>query len=100
MDHRQVGEELFWVGVVYVMFFVIPTGALQENAVDIASVLRFFLHVVVGHSVQNFDLEVDAVHGYHVLTGVVLEGAGDEGLREEEAGNPKDIGSASVDPLL
>ena len=45
-------------------------------------------------------LEAALVDGYGVLSGVVLHGAGEEGLREEEAREPEDGGFAVVVPVL
>jgi hypothetical protein len=45
-------------------------------------------------------LERDFVDGDGVLSGEVLQHAGEEGLREEETAEPEAVGGVVVDPIL
>jgi len=82
------------------MFFRVPPCSLKEDTVNVAAVFRFFFDFCVSHLIHNFYLKIDSIDGNYILSGVVLKGSSDEGLREEETRDPEDIRCASIDPLL
>lgn len=51
-------------------------------------------------TIPQISPEAELVDGDVLLPGVVLQDAGEEGMDEEEAGQPEDGRSAAVYPLL
>lgn len=82
------------------MLFLVPTRTFKENTINIASILRLFFDIMVSHVVQNLYLEVNSIDSNYVLSRIVLQSAGNKGLREEESRNPEDTWRSSVNPLL
>ena len=100
MHHRQVREQLFWIGVDNVVFFGVPPCTLQVYTVNVASIFRFLCHLGVTCLIHNFHVEINVIDCNDVLSCVVLKISSDEGLREEETTDPEHIGSAIVNPFL
>lgn len=82
------------------MFFAVPTCTFKIYTINVATVFRLFFDLSVTHMVHDFDLELNSVNSNDVFTGVVLQIACDESLREEEPTNPENVRSALIDPLL
>ena len=82
------------------MFLVVPSCALQKDAIDVAAVLWFLSHLGVGHIVKDSELEGNTIDSDVFLTCEVLECPCDESLWEEETSNPEDLRGAVIDPFL
>lgn len=76
----------------------IPSSSFEEHAVAERSIFGLLSHFVVFNFVVDFELEGELVNGDLALSGVVLERAREEGLREEEPGDPEGRWSTLVDP--
>jgi len=79
---------------------VIIFTPLQEKAVNVTSVLRCFVNVLMSDRIQNVVVISNHVNGELVLSRIVLKGASQESLREEEAREPELDGCAMFDPIV
>mmetsp|Transcript_11123 Transcript_11123/g.28693 ORF Transcript_11123/g.28693 Transcript_11123/m.28693 type:complete len:261 (+) Transcript_11123:180-962(+) len=99
----QVGKELFWFRIVQLVQLRVPPATLQKNAVNVYAVHRrdgqllLWIDDIVAHGVpvrEQVDLFVE-------FPCIVLHGACEERLREEDTAHPEDRGClAQVIPLL
>jgi len=81
------------------VYLVIPSAALQENSVDVASEFWFFFDVRGSRKmVKKAEFIVQFIDGYSFFTCIVLQTARDKSLREEKSAHPKDGRGALVDP--
>ena len=94
MDHLRVG-------FADNALLIVPGGALQEEAIEVAAVFRAGA-LSHGFICKLEDLvgEVDLVDRVLVLPGKVLLDSCQERLGEEETGDPKDVWLSALDPLL
>lgn len=83
MHQGQRGVEFLCQGVGDDLLVLVPTGALEEEAVNVAPISRL-LADIGGFEVKVLELKGKFVYCDDVLSGVVLESAGEESLGEEE----------------
>lgn len=81
------------------MVGVVPLASLKIHAIDVATILRLLLDVLVGAIVLDVEGEVESIDGDLVLSRVVLEGTSEEGLGEEETRDPEHSGGSMLDPI-
>lgn len=83
------------------MLCVTPAAPLEEESIYIASKLRLFLNLRWScKAVKQTKLEVQLINSNSFLSSIVLQASSHEGLREEEATHPKNLGSSAIDPLI
>ena len=82
------------------MVLKIPSGTFNEHTIDVATVFGLLFDVFVGDVIEELEIEGELIDGDGVLSGKVLEHTGNESLREEETGDPEDLWSAVVDPIV
>jgi hypothetical protein len=75
---------------------VVPSAALQEETVDIGTILW----LQIWRFLQKLEVVGDLIDGDGITTGEVLQDTSQETLSEEETRNPEDCGIADVDPTL
>ena len=56
--------------------------------------------VVIIFVIQHLKVEAEQIDGDAVFPGIVLLGASEEGLREEESRYPENVGRTIVKPVL
>jgi hypothetical protein len=100
MQHRQVRKQFFGIWSIDEVFLSVPTGSFKVDTIDKAAIFRLFFYLMISHMIHDLNLKVDSIDSNNVFSCVILESSGNECLREEEAGDPEDIGRSSVDPLL
>mmetsp|Transcript_112909 Transcript_112909/g.231051 ORF Transcript_112909/g.231051 Transcript_112909/m.231051 type:complete len:204 (-) Transcript_112909:2194-2805(-) len=77
----------------------VPTGALQEHAVEVHSVLRISLQFAHIQDLRSAREELQRVDGYFRLARVQLQRRCHEALREEEARQPETLRRALYEPV-
>ena len=66
------------------MLLVVPSGTFDEHTIDVATIFRLLGNVLVVLVILEFEFEGKFIDSNNVLSGKVLEGTGQESLREEE----------------
>jgi len=94
-EDRHFGLEFSRTAVDDHAVLEVVAGALQVDAAHLAAVWSLLLDVFSLHEcVDPLEGEVHKVYGDFVLARLVLLGASQEGLREEEAAHPEAVGRA------
>lgn len=100
VKHRQLNEQLLGVRLVEHMRVIVPLASFQVHAVGVASPVRLLFDVFRLLVIVELEAEGDLIDSDGVSSGVVLQVAREEGLREEETGHPVDNWRAARDPLV
>lgn len=67
------------------MNLIAPSSTFQEHTVYVATVFWFLGDCLMGCIIKNFEFEAQSVNSNDVLSGIVLQHAGDKCLWEEES---------------
>lgn len=78
----------------------VPSGAFEEESIAETSIFGFLRHFVMLNLVVDLVLEGELINGDLALTGIVLECASEESLREEETTDPEGRWCSLVKPCL
>jgi hypothetical protein len=78
----------------------IEASSLQIHTIYKAAIFRLFSDFLICNFIIYLEFEVELIYSNYVLSCIVLKGTSEESLREEESGDPKHSGSASIYPLL
>jgi hypothetical protein len=101
MNVRHVAVELVRQLFVDSLDISVPPGAIQVETIDVNAILWFLGEVHIAFVfINGVEVEHKRVDGYFVLAGVVLFGAGEEGLGEEEPTDPEGTRGSFINPLL
>jgi len=92
---RAFGEEDLEITLDERVLVIAPLAAFKEHASDDDAVVRLGWVRINDH----FEVVVKQINGDVVLSSIVLQGASDESLREEEASDPQDVGQAVALPV-
>lgn len=98
--HRHLCIQLLWLRLPDNLRIRVPPGSLHKKPADVASVVRPSIHLSSSYFGHYSEGEGDCVDRVGVLSGEVLKGACEEGLREEEARDPVGGGDAIFDPAV
>eukprot|EP00964_Phaeocystis_antarctica_P117143 scaffold80980_cov54-Phaeocystis_antarctica.AAC.1 len=95
LHHGQLGVELLHVGLLERAGGGVPARALDDEAVDVRALARGGLDLL-GPALGHLDGEADLVERPLVLARGHLQHGGEEGLRVEEARDPRALGRRQV----
>jgi hypothetical protein len=62
-----------------------PSAAFKEEAINVSSIFGSSLQIVFLRVTHHFEVKVDLIDGYDMLSGVVLLNTSQEALCEEES---------------
>lgn len=100
MKYGHLNEQLFGIGFAEHVSVIIPLATLQVETVRVAATRWFLLDILNFPIILEFEAKCNLIDCDCVTSGVVLQVSGEEGLREEETGNPKDDWRAAGDPTI
>jgi len=78
---------------------VVPLAPLEVHSIAVDPVFWLLLDVRGLFIVLYAVLKGKAIYGNEVVTRIILQSRGQEGLGEEEPGDPEDGGRAAFDPI-
>ena len=81
----HLGEEDLWHGLFECLLPFVPSGSFNEETVDVHAVFWLLGEIVLGLIGDDDEVEVNLINGNHMLSGIVLLGASQERLCEEES---------------
>lgn len=100
MHNRQLLEQLLGIRIVQSMCLVVILASFQEKAVNETSISGSFFDVLMSDIVHNSVVVRNNIDRELVLSCIILKGASQEGLREEEAREPELNGSSIFNPVV
>lgn len=68
---------------------LVPSSTFQEHTIAENTILRLGLYICRLNLIIDLELEAELINGKHILSSIVLFGTGEEGLREEQSGQPE-----------
>ncbi len=84
-DVGHHGEQNLGNGLGHHVRFTIPASTFQVESVNVCTVFRSDMVVVIALFVENFKVKIDLVDSNHISTSEVLLDAGQERLGKEES---------------
>lgn len=100
MHNRQLLEQLLGIRIVQSMCLIVILASFQEKAVNETSISGSFFDVLMSDIVHNSVVVRNNIDRELVLSCIILKGASQEGLREEEAREPELNGSSIFNPVV
>lgn len=100
VQDRQLNEQFLGLGLGQLVRIVVPLAALEVQSVGDAAALRLLFEVLRLFVIQELETERNLVDSDRVGPCIVLQVACEEGLWEEEPGDPVDDGRAAGDPVV
>lgn len=88
-DKWHFSVELLGLRIVQNVGRAVPSSTLHEQSMTVDTIIWLFGDLSESVLIDDLEVELELVDGDNVLTGVVLQGCREEGLREEESGNPE-----------
>lgn len=98
--HGAASVENLLLGFTESSSLVIPAAAFNEHAEHVDTFFGLGQGFVVNDIMDDFEVQVHRINGNLVLTGVVLQGTGQETVSEEELVDPEVLGDRAVGPGL
>jgi len=99
VDHGELDEKLLGVTFCEHLLFRVPLATFKVDTVGVHTRLWLLTNILPAHVRLNDVREADLIDSDGVLTGEILLRTSEEGLREEEARDPEDVGGALVEPV-
>jgi len=80
----------------------VPTGTLHEHSVDERTIFWFLINLSNGDLIPDLEFKAQLIDSDDLLSCEILQGGCEEGLREEETGDPEYWGCLlfTIDPLV